>query len=185
VGCCYMKLDSEGYPLSQYLKNCPNSALSYEAREVACHAIEQYAKRLREGQESKLIVHSHRAVLETVLVDKFNLKRAGLRGVRGCEKMSFAEYAIQATKELEGVELAESDVVGDKIQKMTEDWYKVVVFFSIRLLIASVVESLVVLDRALFIKEKDKSASVEVVPLFDPHLSPRNFAIISHKSDRS
>lgn len=48
VGCCYMKLTSSedcqencGYPLSNYLRNelsSKFSALSYEAKEISCHA---------------------------------------------------------------------------------------------------------------------------------------------------
>ena len=56
LGCCYMKLSSHenalsaetvGYPLSDYVRSLlPESALSYEAREVACHSIEDYCQRL-------------------------------------------------------------------------------------------------------------------------------------------
>ena len=56
LGCCYMKLSSHenassaetvGYPLSDYVRSLlPESSLSYEAREVACHSIEDYCQRL-------------------------------------------------------------------------------------------------------------------------------------------
>ena len=71
VACCYMKLscdnevlscdnevpscDNEvtsleavGYPLSDFVRLLlPNSALSYQAREVACHSIEIYYQQLQ------------------------------------------------------------------------------------------------------------------------------------------
>lgn len=48
VGCCYMKLTTNtnkfvGYPLSNYLRDYPLlkfTDLSYESREIACHAVE-------------------------------------------------------------------------------------------------------------------------------------------------
>ena len=56
LGCCYMKLSSYenassaeavGYPLSGYVCSLlPGSSLSYEAREVACHSMEDYSQRL-------------------------------------------------------------------------------------------------------------------------------------------
>jgi len=48
-------------------------------------------------------------------------------------------------------------------------------------LYAMVVESLVVLDRSLFIKEKIPDSNVKIVNLFDPYISPRNFAIVAEK----
>ncbi|CAL1263487.1 unnamed protein product [Larinioides sclopetarius] len=52
IGCCYMKLesnkDSDGYPLSLFVKSLPSHDLSYEAKELACHALEMYIQRLHE-----------------------------------------------------------------------------------------------------------------------------------------
>lgn len=64
---------------------------------------------------------------------------------------------------------------------MLSDWYKVVLFYSLRLLIANVVETVVVLDRALFVKENVKDGRVNIITLFDPVLSPRNFAIVAER----
>lgn len=46
VGCCYMKLSSGGYPLSTMVHSLSGHQLSYEAKELACHAKEKYARRL-------------------------------------------------------------------------------------------------------------------------------------------
>lgn len=55
VGCCYMKLESRGYPMSEYVKTL-DCRLSYVSREIACHAIECYVDRLRKGQFEDLKV---------------------------------------------------------------------------------------------------------------------------------
>ena len=36
-----------GYPMSRHVTSLPNHQLSYEAREVACHSVENYRDRLK------------------------------------------------------------------------------------------------------------------------------------------
>lgn len=40
-------LQNVGYPLSEFVRSLPTHGLSYEAREMACHAIETYRERLQ------------------------------------------------------------------------------------------------------------------------------------------
>jgi len=90
-------------------------------------------------------------------------------------------YAFEAVQNLKEVTLTDELLETDEIENMLRDWYKVVLLYSIRQLIANVVETVVVLDRALFVKERVKNVYVKIVPLFDPVLSPRNFAIIAER----
>ncbi|CAN7977081.1 unnamed protein product [Ixodes persulcatus] len=101
VGCCYMKLSCDGtrnrgkrvgYPMSQHVLSLGESArLSYQAREVACHALEVYLSRLREDP-SLLKIHCYRALLETVIVRNYaDLKHSGLGSVKHAAAMTFAE----------------------------------------------------------------------------------------------
>lgn len=46
----------KGYPLSQYLLAHKNHLLTYTALEVACHAIEKYCDKLKNGNYEDLIV---------------------------------------------------------------------------------------------------------------------------------
>jgi hypothetical protein len=119
VACCYMKLTADenevnrlidggekvlcrGFPLSEKLKTLiPASSsegrpppLSYEARELACHALEQYVtNRLAlEEERDKLKIHGYRALLEKLIVAKFpDKRRLGLRGVKNAHLMEFPE----------------------------------------------------------------------------------------------
>ncbi|XP_021964769.1 protein RRNAD1 isoform X2 [Folsomia candida] len=165
VGCCWQKMDGNGFPLSKYGTE-KEFRLSYEALEVACHAIEQYCERLRGDHVGKLM--------------KFGIQRAGLKGVKHAERISFCEYAHQAVKNLD-INLSDDSLKTEEIDKMLKDWFKVVLFFSLRQLVANVVETLVILDRSLFIKENLPDAHVQIVALFDPEISPRNLAIISER----
>ncbi|KAG7469567.1 hypothetical protein MATL_G00130150 [Megalops atlanticus] len=56
---------------------------------------------------------------------------------------------------------------------------RVVVYFSLALLLAPVVETLVLLDRMLFLQERGLQS--ELVPLFDPAFSPRNLVLVAVK----
>lgn len=92
VGCCFMKLSDEGFPMSRFLKDSSSDFyhLSYESREIACHAIETYKQRLEEGDYTYLKVHSFRAAVEEIIVKHWpHLKHSGLRSVKHSSNMTF------------------------------------------------------------------------------------------------
>jgi hypothetical protein len=106
VGCCYMKTTTRedhppepvplGYPMSQFVSSVPGHSLSYQAREVACHAIENYAIRTRDNPEH-LKVHCFRATMETVL-RQHGLKQAHVKLSKKQSKLPFEGYAIAVMK---------------------------------------------------------------------------------------
>ncbi|OWR42100.1 hypothetical protein KGM_215699 [Danaus plexippus plexippus] len=152
VGCCFMKLSCNkepcGYPMSQYLKGL-NNDLSYFSREIACHAIETYCKRLCNGDYNDLKVHAYRAALEKILrqLDP-KLMHMPVRNVKHTNNMTFEEYCAAALHKLSIDPLNSSGVETDLLQ-----WKKVVVLYTLRLAIAPLVETLILLDRVLFILE--------------------------------
>lgn len=94
VGCCFMKLSEEGFPMSSFLRNSDGkfSQLSYESKEIACHAIEMYQERLRIGDFEYLKVHSFRAAAEEIIVKHWpHLRHSGLRSVKHSNNMTFEE----------------------------------------------------------------------------------------------
>lgn len=60
------------------------------------------------------------------------------------------------------------------------------IIIELRLLTANLIESLILVDRLLFLKEKaqelDREFELSVIPLFDQATSPRNMAIIAIKT---
>lgn len=58
-------------------------------------------------------------------------------------------------------------------------------FYALRAVLAPVIESYILLDRLLYLKEQAEvfggSMTAELVPLFDPAISPRNMAIVAHR----
>lgn len=54
-------------------------------------------------------------------------------------------------------------------------------YWSIRAALGPVLETLLLLDRLLFLQEHPDSVEVAMLPIFDPILSPRNIALIGKK----
>lgn len=58
-------------------------------------------------------------------------------------------------------ELLESNL----IKPMLNDWWKVVSFYSLRLLLANVIETAIVLDRLLYLRENGNETSSYEMPI--------------------
>uniref|UniRef100_A0A8C6S875 Ribosomal RNA adenine dimethylase domain containing 1 n=1 Tax=Neogobius melanostomus TaxID=47308 RepID=A0A8C6S875_9GOBI len=200
VACCYMKITTKehpappglvqcpasqttdtrsefGYPMSSWVKGLPGHALSYKAREGSCHAIEDYIRRLREDSE-RLRTHCYRAMLESFIRDvRADLRRAGIQTIKKAHLLPFTEYARLG---LPRVGLP-SDLPLDsaRVEAMLKHQGRVVVFFSLALLLCPVVETLVLLDRIIYLQENGVDS--QLVPLFNPNLSPRNFVLVALK----
>ncbi|KAK8726965.1 hypothetical protein OTU49_017481 [Cherax quadricarinatus] len=187
VACCYMKLhtlsdemDYPGYPLSKFVCSLPGFMLSYQAREVACHAIEMYISRLRLGAEN-LKVHCYRASLEEIIMKHWpQHHHAGLRSVTHAHKMEFSQYAVAAVSRLRDIEIPAEDLTSARTKHNLSRWMQVVIYYSLRLLLAPVVESVILLDRLIFLYETGAAESL-LVPTFDPLLSPRNHVLVALK----
>ncbi|KAK2845075.1 hypothetical protein Q5P01_011734 [Channa striata] len=197
VACCYMKITTKenpappglvepptppgpaqelaqaefGYPMSSWVRGVPGHQLSYKAREGACHAVEDYVRRLRE--ESELLrTHCYRAMLETFIRDvRPDLRRAGIQTIKKSHLLTFTEYARLGLARI-GLP-PDLPLDPERVEAMLKQQGRVVVYFSLALLLAPVVETLVLLDRMMYLQENGVDS--QLVPLFDPNFSPRNF----------
>ncbi|XP_076465559.1 uncharacterized protein LOC143297222 [Babylonia areolata] len=190
VGCCYMKLSAhseddeahceKGYPMSQFVQSLSAHPLTYEAREMACHFADAYAQRLLDNPPH-LKIHSYRAALQYVVTSirpDFVPGAARLIVKKGAE-IPFPQYAGQCLQRL-GISVSEvpHDVMATA-ESMTTHWRRVVAFYTLRLSLAPLVETALLLDRMLFMYEQGISSVA--VPVFDSTLSPRNFALLACK----
>lgn len=191
VGCCYMKLnesrhegpkDGKAYPMSKHVQALGTKAvLSYQAREVACHAFEVYVKRLRESPLA-LKIHCYRALLERLIVHRYrNQRHCGLGCVKHASSMTFAQYARKALEKFP-LPMPDEDLDSPELELAMDEWRHVVVFYSLRLLLAPVIESLLLVDRMLYLW--DRCIPSCLVPLFDPCMSPRNLVLLAFKENR-
>ncbi|XP_017097533.2 methyltransferase-like protein 25B isoform X1 [Drosophila bipectinata] len=189
VGCCYQKMTTKithprnqvhGYPLSSFLNDNPESQLSYEAREISCHAMEVYHDRLQVGDYEHLRIHSLRAAAERIIVKEFpHLRHCALRNVKHSPGMDFNEYfqkAVQGTR----FEALDSRLLSNQqTEEDLKNWKRIVVFYTLRLMLAPLVESIILYDRCLFLMENDCDVRIEAI--FDPRLSPRNHITMAVK----
>ncbi|XP_074837096.1 methyltransferase-like protein 25B isoform X2 [Carettochelys insculpta] len=199
VACCYMKLTTReeplppglaappppsatcpeyGYPLSTWVASLPGHALSYKAREVACHAVEDYALRLR-SDSPVLRTHCYRAVLETLIRAADPAKRRlGVQTITKAHQLPFEEYARLGFQRVGLDPLAPLDRAC--VDSMLAQQQNVVAFFSLALLLAPLVETLILLDRMIYLQEQ--GFQCQLIPLFNPRFSPRNLVLVAAKA---
>ncbi|XP_059173577.1 methyltransferase-like protein 25B isoform X2 [Physella acuta] len=189
VACCYMKLSSHSnnlktdvFPMSHFVRKLAYHQLSYVARELACHFSDAYHRRLKENSPH-LKIHSYRAALQFLLKTispEFKNGEARFVSKKGAQG-SFTQYALENLKKI-GIN---SDRVPSELMQhcmsLTEGWRRVVAFYILRLSLAPIVESFILLDRVMFLQEKGINSVL--VPIFDCAVSPRNFALLAIKND--
>ncbi|NWW84772.1 RRNAD protein, partial [Rhynochetos jubatus] len=183
VACCYMKLSTPpqppAYPLSACVAGLPGHELSYRAREAACHALEEYRGRLRR-ESGCLRVHCYRAVLETLIrAADPGKKRPRVQTVKKAHALTFPQYARLGLPCV-GLDPAAVALDSEAVGAMLEQQHKVVAFFSLTLLLAPLVETLILLDRLLYLREQGFHCAL--VPLFDPRFSPRNLVLVAART---
>lgn len=101
-----------------------------------------------------------------------NLKHTGLRNVKHKLGLSFEDYCIAATRDL-NINLPNFEIDSNSANKnMLKEWKKVMIFYTLRLMFAPLIESIILKDRVLSVLEKGFLCKLE--PKFDPILSPRN-----------
>lgn len=54
-------------------------------------------------------------------------------------------------------------------------------YWSLRATLGPVLETLILLDRLLFLQEQGDSVEAVMLPIFNPSVSPRNVALIAKK----
>ncbi|KAJ8029206.1 Protein RRNAD1 [Holothuria leucospilota] len=183
VGCCYMKMqcvqpikeldrnsaDMEkpavngphnGFPMSRWVQNLSGNDLTFEPLELACHFFDSYYERLK-AEDPNLILQGYRAMLE-ILIQRTSpdlvKKHAGIRqikkatgSIKKAHSMTFESYAEAAFKKLgltfdhEAARLLEKEY--------RPRWRHVIIYHSLRLCLAPIVESLVLVDRMLYLLE--------------------------------
>ena len=86
----------------------------------------------------------------------------------------FSKYAH---KYLPVTQKYSEDILNNKFKEYQEEVRLIQALGSIRSMLSRLVELYIILDRALFLQEREKR--VEVLELFETTISPRNLAIIS------
>lgn len=93
----------------------------------------------------------------------------------------FFRYCTAATANFEpNLRPEDSDFQNPQVKFYLNQWRQIVIFGALRTMLAPLVETVVLLDRFLYLSESDLSPILK--PVFDPRLSPRNFLLLSMKN---
>ena len=186
--------EAVGFPMSEHVLTTRIVA-GYHLRELACHSLVAYAERLRaaaaeaDGGEATLRHHARRAALELLLRHCGAQQRArgeralaGVSGSKGAAARSFEEYAADCFQRVGLPPIARDEwpALMALVDEPLRYWRRVVVWYILRLMFGPLWEALILLDRLLYLREHGHAAAL--VPLFDPSLSPRSYALVSVKS---
>ena len=196
VPCCYNlmseyfsseKLDSvcedatPGFPLSRHLYSL-RCSLGYDAKQWA-------AQNPFSPQESSVRLMFYRALLQKLLIDHYGYIGKGWDIGRATKKMkqNFPHYISGALTRLKTKlptpppDIWTSEMLEEFENIHIEGRKQLEAFHYIRLQLSPCLESLIILDKCMFLVELGICSSVKLVKIFDPALSPRCLALVAFK----
>lgn len=181
IGCCYNLLEPEDFPMSQVVNRGLHFRLSRNARMLAAYSADRVFSNPDVSNVAKIF---YRALLEKLLEEKFGgLKISNLGPIKAS---SFEEYVNNA--QIARPELFKDIQIDEETSKKYFDdhanrWREMLVFYLFRMSFAPVIESVILLDKVLYLleDESDQVQNVRLVKLFDPVVSPRCYLIQANK----
>ncbi|KAG5000481.1 hypothetical protein AAZX31_08G171100 [Glycine max] len=111
-------------------------------------------------------------------------ERAGCEVIKSDDKLSHFENFCQSGLSHLGIKHSQ-DINLQGIWKEAEPFADLVgPYWSLRAALGPLLETLIILDRLLFLQEQGSALEACLLPIFDPKISPRNVAIIAKKIDK-
>lgn len=195
--------DPHGFPMSQRLETHPHEGgngikLNITARMMAVQAPYNWGP---VESETFFTRHFYRALLQRVFLDTGVVKQPYkntpgtpliIGSLRKIAYTSFTAYVRTAVaKTIKDstygplIEQRVSTLSDEEIEKYAEDYFpekkSLSIVWSLMAFSANVVESIIVVDRWLFLREHDSVKDCWVEPVFDYSQSPRNLAVVGIK----
>lgn len=193
VGCCYNHIVprseqcSEGFPISERLRE-RDVTLSATALMTGCQAPNNWARSdLSQGSSVYSKKQFYRAVVEKLFHDK-NIKISVGEGedrpnwgIRKGDLVSFEKFTRRAMHCL-GIS---QDSVSERDLMEYEERFRayegrIAILWTLSVLCCKAVESVIALDRYWYLVEHG-FAGVDIVPIFDYEISPRNLMIVAER----
>lgn len=190
VGCCYHLLSEKfengsdqnisGFPMSNYLLN-KKFSIGRNARMVASQSV----SRVFDKKELPDLSIFYRALLQVVLEKHCKvLPKQNVGKTRKKYNKNFIEYVHMALAKLD-LNINDLNITEDYLKSLYTEYEprlsELNIFYLIRCMTSPVTESLIILDRLLFLLEQGFENSF-LVQLFNPVISPRCYGVISLKS---
>lgn len=141
---------------------------------IGAHSLDRVTQKDKEYPNISLY---YRALFEVILKDQGVQENFRLGKIKFS---NFQEYLKKACKKFDLNLNLSDEKIEEILEKHEFDRKKIGIYYLIRLLFAPIVESVVILDRYLYLLEQDID-NCFVVKLFDPIISPRCYGIIAMK----
>lgn len=179
-----------GFPLSHYLIE-NETAVGRTARMLACNSIH----RLVEKKEAPSRHLFFRALLEILIQRRCPeyLDRTEVGRLKQCH--SFPEYVRGTNKRNPWLQFDVEDVSDDELLQLHNEFRmheaQLDVYHLMRVSLATITESILMLDRLLYLKEIEQSGQLPIgsvsylVRFFDPVISPRCYGLVAMKTSGS
>ncbi|AAG10818.1 Hypothetical protein [Arabidopsis thaliana] len=188
IGCCYNLLSEKssedscskcGYPMSAGLRSLGFS-LGKNARDLACQSAERWSSLGEDAGLQNFELHSFRAAFQMFTVDTVDKKPMRQTSLNSDMCSSFEKFCLSAFSRLNLEHPRDLDLnaTWNEADAFTE---LIGPYWSIRAALGPVLETLILLDRLMFLQEQGDSIKVVMLPIFDPTISPRNVAIIARR----
>lgn len=179
VGCCYNLLSEEDFPMSAMVREELSYKLSRNARMLAAYSLD----RVFDSQDlSNLIKIFYRALLEKLLLDQE--PPIHITNIGPIKANSFSEYTFKVIQKCDAEQFRKWTMTQQQLDSyFASNEYllrDLLIFHLFRMSFAPVIESIIVLDKALYLLESE-DFNVEIVKLFDPVVSPRCYLIKANK----
>ncbi|OAA53548.1 RNA small subunit methyltransferase [Cordyceps fumosorosea ARSEF 2679] len=192
VGCCYNHIVPRsdmcpaGFPISEALRD-RNVTLTPTALMTGCQAPNNWPR--PDSQVSSVFGRRrlYRAMLEKLFFDHGISAGSGNErpawGIRKGDMVGFTAFAHRAMDCLH-VDAAQRPT--DEQLRAYEEEYRgwegrIAILWTLSVLCGKVVESVIAVDRYHFLEERQVVQEVDVVPVFDAKVSPRNLMIVATK----
>lgn len=172
--------DTYGFPMSQFLIE-KKYALGRNARMLSVQPIDRVVD-FRENLHDNIF---YRALFEVLIVDHYPQYKNAIHVGRIKKCDTFVDYVRKCSKRMTILNFdhltdAELD---DVFHKHLHHKNFLIIFFLMRLCLAPIIETVILLDRLLYLLEAnhDEQSSIYLVKFFDSVVSPRCYGIVALK----
>lgn len=188
VGCCYnhivMRSESypDGFPISERLRK-RNVTLTPTALMAGCQAPNNWARTdLTKPKSVYSKKQFYRSLLEKVFHDKgIQIHDKPNWGIRKSDLANFESFTRRAMESL-GIEqntISKMDIAKYETRYASHEG-RISILWTLSVLCCKAIESVIALDRYWFLVEHG-ARNVDVVPIFDYKISPRNLMMVAKK----
>lgn len=199
VGCCYHLIDEEfaqndffverhhsmdvpshfGFPLSSFLRE-KHFALGRNARMLAAQSLDRTVHDTELPNQSLF----YRALFETLIVEHDASLKNCVQVGRMKRIGSFSEYVAKCESRADFSLDKKSEYLDRLLLDYEFERRLMDLFYLIRMTFAPLLESVILIDRVLYLKENGVD-DVYLVKLFDAVVSPRCYAVVAVKKPTS